>query len=203
MDDDVAREVRAQNVFASEPVFVCLLDGFLQDLIRLAKLTANVNEDFLGLNGIGSDKRAFNDCVGVVFQNQSILESPRLTFVAVDAHILREDVLGHETPLETCREPCATATAQTRSLDNFYHLVRRQFPQDLLQRLVTVMFHVDGYVGAVWNSDPSLGNQDFLQHKHHPTQLMFLARFVLTCNRHFTSTRLNMQQRFQRHPEIG
>ena len=106
---------------------------------------------------VGSNDHALNHDMRVVHQDVAVLAGTGLTLVGV-AHqvLLARELAGHEAPLQTRGEACASATTQTRFLDGGNHLILAQaftaiLAQDGAKRLVAAARFIvlDAPVGAI------------------------------------------------------
>ena len=85
---------------------------------------------------------AFDDGMGIVLDDETILAGAGLALIAIAENVLRfRRLLGHERPLHAGRKACAATPAQVRGL-NFINDVVAGHLQRLLQRLVAIEFQV-------------------------------------------------------------
>ena len=114
MHVDVAIEAAAQDVLAEIPGLVRRFDLPLEHLLHVVELAADVDVGDLRADGVAADRASLDDQMRVALHQHVILERPRLAFVGVTGDVLRLGrVLEDELPLESGRESCPAAAAQT------------------------------------------------------------------------------------------
>ena len=102
------------------------LDGALEYLCTMLKLTADINENLPCLNSMCSDECSFQQLVRVAIDNLPVLKGSRLRFVGVDNEVNRLAGFPIEkAPFNTGGEPCPAASAEAGLPD---------FPADLHRR---------------------------------------------------------------------
>ncbi|OIQ75088.1 hypothetical protein GALL_432490 [mine drainage metagenome] len=125
VDDDVVVPARAQDVLAEVACVARLLDRGLQLLDEPEELAPDVDEAELALHGPAADDHALDELVGVVLEDDAVLEGAGLALVAV-AHQVAGGlplgrVLGHEGPFQAGREARAAAAPEARGLHLLGH----------------------------------------------------------------------------------
>ena len=88
---------------------------------------------------ISHDRHAFHDGVRIAFQNGTIHECARVTFVSIaDDILLIARLILLELPLKACREARATASAETGSLHDVNNFLRGLFREHMVQGFISV-----------------------------------------------------------------
>src|SRR4051794_15090818 len=106
-------EPGALDVFAQPAFGVCLGDSFVHDVDQVAILTADVDVALMRVGGEGRDQHPFNQLVRVVFDQQTIFASGRLTLVGVDDDVSGFGrILRDKAPLHAGGEAGASASAE-------------------------------------------------------------------------------------------
>ena len=114
MHVDVAVEAAAQDVLAKKPGLVGRFDRPLEHLLHVIELAADVDVGDLCADGVAADRASLDDQMRVALHQHVILERARLALVGVAGDVLRLGrVLEDELPLESGREPCPAAAAQS------------------------------------------------------------------------------------------
>ena len=115
----------AEDILAEVPLPPGFGDRLCQYLGLVDKLATDVDVGRVGPDGIGRDRDALEDHVGVAENQLTILECSGLRFVGVTDHVFRFDgVSGYETPFNASRETGTAASANPRCLDFCDHLSR-------------------------------------------------------------------------------
>jgi hypothetical protein len=83
----------------------------LEPLRAERELAAQVDERVVRADRVRGDDHAFDQLMRIALDEHVVLERCRLTFVAVDAQVPREHVLGEERPLLPRAEPRAALAA--------------------------------------------------------------------------------------------
>ena len=175
---DVEIEAGAENVTAQVSFAIGFGQGRFQPFDAENVFSTDVKVGYLGADGVGSERHAFQHHMRVALHDHPVLEGARLAFVGVAAEILGlVRILRHEAPLEAGREPGPAAALEVGVLDQLDQTVGAEFTQNLGQRLVPAR----GLVGL----DPvGVGlfcvlQKDFLEHGCGNGSLMRLFRRLL------------------------
>ncbi len=94
--------------------------AFLERAITFAVLVTQVEVGRGGFGGIAGDDDAFEHLMGILFDQDAIIERAWLAFVAIDAQVDRPlDIFGQKGPLGAGGENLRPASAQA-ALDKPY-----------------------------------------------------------------------------------
>ncbi|CAB4846512.1 unannotated protein [freshwater metagenome] len=122
--DDVEIEARPEDVLAQETCRISLGDSGGDPTHGVRNLAADVDEGVVRADRIGRVDTSLDQGVRVGEHEWDVLAGTRLGLISVDHEVVRFTVvLGHEAPLHTGGEACATTTAETGLLDECDHLV--------------------------------------------------------------------------------
>src|SRR5690606_5003255 len=101
-----------------------LFQSRFKAFVFLKNLTVSVVVTHADTHGIGCNRHAFDDRVGVVHQDVAVFASARLALVGVAHKVLLTGKLArHEAPLQPAGETRSTATAQGRFFYRGDHLI--------------------------------------------------------------------------------
>ena len=111
-------EAAAEDVRAQQPVGVGRGNGPFQTLRAVRELAPDVDVGGMGADGVGRDEDAFQQHVGIVFDDGPVLERSGLALVGVAAQIDGlVGILGQEAPFHAGAETGPAPAAQVRVLD--------------------------------------------------------------------------------------
>merc|ERR1719295_45124 len=119
VDEDVKVVAAAASVLPQKALVVSLFDGNLEVCCLVVEFSSGVNVCGPCAHGTSCDQASFNQLVGVVTHNLSVLASSWLSFVCVNDEVLWSAVvwLVHEGPLHARGEAGAAPTPQTAHFD--------------------------------------------------------------------------------------
>lgn len=112
VDMDRQAETRAEKVMAEESRLACFTDGSPERMHGRMIGPAHEHIGTLGLNGIGRDNDAFDQAMGMTFEQQAIFKTSRLHLVGVDHEIFGTRRIGShrdEAPFLAGRKPGTSA----------------------------------------------------------------------------------------------
>ncbi len=138
MNEHVAVEAGTENVLAEEPARVRLVDGALEDVLRVQEFAPYIDVGDFRADGVAADGATLDKQVRIALDEQVILERARLAFVGVARDIAGFDLLVDELPLHARRETRPAASAKPGGLDDVDDLVGLLAERDL-QRVVAVV----------------------------------------------------------------
>ena len=93
LDDlDVEVEAGAEDVLSQEARLPRLSDGDLDALDGQRVFVPDVDEAFLGADGLGADDHALEDGVGIGLEDGAVHEGPRVALVAVADEVFRRSL---------------------------------------------------------------------------------------------------------------
>jgi hypothetical protein len=122
-DVDVKVEGCAHDARAQETLSFGLADGHLQPFDGQGIFAAHVDVAFFGPHGVGGQGHAFQNAMGVAFQNAAVHERAGVAFVAVaDDVALGAFRFGHRDPFEAGGIATAAPTAQAAANHFVNHL---------------------------------------------------------------------------------
>jgi hypothetical protein len=136
---------------------ICLISGATKPVVAEVIFAADVDESMLNLTGIAGDDDPLDHAMWIVFHQDPILESPRLTLIGIADKVARMHILWQKHPLATGGKPCTTPAAQAsvkHQLNNFPGL---KFSQGFPQSLVAAPFDIGTNVMRV--GDPHIVHQ--------------------------------------------
>ena len=87
MQVDVEVISRPAGIFANQPLFICFLDGALQDGGFVVEFAADVDIGGSGIHGTANDETAFDELVRVFAHDLAVFTGARLAFVGVDDEV--------------------------------------------------------------------------------------------------------------------
>jgi hypothetical protein len=90
---DVKVVARATGVLSDQSILVGLVDGALQDGSFVDEFASNVDIGSAGVHGSAGDKAAFDELVGVLSHDFTILAGSGFTLISVDDEVSRLGVL--------------------------------------------------------------------------------------------------------------
>jgi len=144
-DVEVEIEAGTENVLTEKTVFTSLVDSDLESLNCDRIFCTNVYPTFVSADRVSCDSHSFYYCMGVTFENGTVHECARVTFVGVTYNVL---LVGNgslcELPLTTSGESAAAATAKTGIENGLNNVVGSHFLQNLSECEVTV--HSDVFI---------------------------------------------------------
>jgi len=143
MDAHIEAVPSAQNVTAKKPAPVRIRNRLIPTLESFKELAADVHKCAPRADGVGRNDRAFDDLVGILFHQFSVLKGPRFPLVRVHTQVLDRRVRRHKGPLEPGRETGATAASQLGCLDDIDDLTRAKFQECLAQCPIAAVLEVD------------------------------------------------------------
>ena len=122
VDVDVEVVAGATGVLSDETSLVGLLDSTLKNSGLVVELATDVNVGGSAVHGTASDQTSFEQLVGVLAHNLTILAGSGFTLIGVDYQVAGLVVLVpvlevHEGPLHTRGETSATTSTETGGLD--------------------------------------------------------------------------------------
>ena len=137
----------AEDVAAEEVGRIGFGDGGGDEAGGQSVFGAEEDVGDVGAGGVARDDGAFDQLVGIAFEQQAILERAGLHLIGIDDEVTRvRRVFRDQGPLEAGREACAAAAAQIGVLDLFDDRVRCEIAQRLAERLVAARALVRGAV---------------------------------------------------------
>ena len=92
---------------------------------RLDVFKPQVNIGCIGFGGITADQDTFNELMRIFFDEVTIVERGRFTFVAIDAHERFFAILREKGPLQAGRETGTTTSTKFGGFDKIHHIVGR------------------------------------------------------------------------------
>ena len=131
------------------------------------ELAPQVDEGLDRLDRISGQDDALDQLVGMVLDQEPVLEGAGLTFVRVADQVPGTPVVGEEAPLLPGGEPGPAPAPEARVGHHLHHVAGRQLPQGLLQGLVAPLGPVHLQVRQVQLPDAP-GEDRFKGHRHHP-----------------------------------
>jgi len=112
-------EVGAKDVLAHQSNLTGLFDGLTDAFDGKRIFGADVEESLAGTDGIGGDHHPFQDAVRITFQEGTVHERARVSFVTVaDDIFLVFFAVVHHLPLDVSGESTTAATSEPGSFDH-------------------------------------------------------------------------------------
>ena len=114
------------------PLLISFVNSLFQTNRFVVKLSTNVNVSSTSVHGVSSNQTTFDESVGVLTDNLTILASSRLGLIAVHHQEVGTTILGglgHETPLQAGGESSSSTSTETGSLDISNNLIRSHLQQ--------------------------------------------------------------------------
>ena len=144
VDENVAVEAAAADVFPDEAGGLRFFDRFFHDAGGLGEFAADVNVTEMHIERPGGDHHAFEQLVRILVQNVTVFECARLGFVTVDHEVMRLAVFAFdEAPFDARGEAGAAASAQIRCLHfghDFLGLHLERFSQRFVSAVAQIAF---------------------------------------------------------------
>ena len=136
---EVEIEAGTEDIFAEEAVFTSLVDSDLESSYSDRIFCTNVYPTFVCADCVSSDCHSFDEGVRVTFEDGTVHECTRVTFVGVTYNVLLVGNAGSgELPLSAGGETAAPSAAQAGVGDGLDNIFRSHFLQHLSQCEVTV-----------------------------------------------------------------
>ncbi|MCK6430484.1 MAG: hypothetical protein L6Q72_15555 [Burkholderiaceae bacterium] len=137
IDDEVAREVGAEDALAEIAGRVRFLDRAGEAAVRQVELAADVDEGVPDLQRVGRDQHRLEQQMRRVLKDPAVLERAGLAFVGVRAEIVRLAVVQmDDLPFAADRKRRAAVPEQAGSGDFLGHVLGLHRREHLAQRAV-------------------------------------------------------------------